>query len=253
MRKLGIAVLATLAIASAALVSCNESRAPAHESAAPARESSAPSGGTPVPATDIPSCTRIIGYSQTRQWYLASFETVVPDANFELFWSGGAGIRRWASSDDWDSGNLESPCATGAPARIVIDVGVGVEGLGDVNGYASSIRDAVQMARTRFPDAQIGLEPIVGGPGYQDCSIVYQGSTYDVNASVAAPYVAQAIDQVIAEDPTIFRGPDPQVASCDMYRDQLGHLTITTRDGSEPGQVYVGRMIGEFYAGAGKS
>ena len=136
---------------------------------------------------------------------------------------------------------------------MVINVGVGQENLGDVQVYASFIRDAVAIARERFPDAQIGLQPMVAGPSHQECTIVLHGVSSTVNASIAAPSVAQAIDEVIAEDPSIFRGPDPELGSCDMYRDDIGHLTMTTRDGSVPGDVYAGRVIGEFYAGACES
>jgi hypothetical protein len=197
-----------------------------------------------------PTCTRIVGYSQTRQWYLASFESVVPDERFELFWMGGAAIRAWAGAAAWDSGTLESACATGPPTRLVIDVGVGGENLGDVEAYASFIRDAVAMARARFPGVQIGLQPLVGGPRYAPCTIVHRGALEPVNASVAAPAVAQAIDLVVEEDPAIFRGPNPMLASCDMYRDALGHLTTSTRDDSTSGDVHAGGVIGAFYAGA---
>jgi hypothetical protein len=186
--------------------------------------------------------------SQTRQWYRASFETVVPDDRFELYWTGGAAIRSWARPAAWDSGALESPCATGPPTRVVINVGVGQENLGDVDVYASFIRDAVSIARERFPSAEIGLQPMVAGPGHRPCSIVLHGQTTTVNASVAAPSVARAVDEVVAADPTLFRGPDPELAFCTMYRDDIGHLTMTTRDGSVPGDVYAGWVIGEFYA-----
>lgn len=205
--------------------------------------------GPPV-SNDLPTCTRIVGMSQTRQWYRASFETVVADDRFELFWTGGAAIRSWARPAAWDAGALESPCAAGPPTRVVINVGVGQENLGEVDVYSSFIRDAVAIARERFPDAEIGLQPMVAGPGHQPCTIELHGAPAIVNASVAAPSVARAIDDVVADDPSIFRGPDPELDSCDMYRDDIGHLTMTAEDGSAPGDVYAGRVIGEFYATA---
>lgn len=256
MRRFVLAPLSVLAVLAAILVSCDKTSAPADGTSvsdgSPVASDGAPvpSDGAPAPSFDVPTCTRIVGMSQTRQWYLASFETVAPDDHFELYWTGGAAISSWARPGAWESGTLESPCATGAPTRVIIDVGVGDEILDDEELYTSYIRTAVEMARTRFPGAEIGLQPLVGGPGYRTCSIVYHGVTYDVHASVAAPQVAAVIDELIAQDPTIFRGPDPQLASCDMYRDPLGHLTITTRDGSVTGQDYAGGVIGEFYAGS---
>ena len=212
-----------------------------------------PNAGGPVSSGRIPACTMFVGYSQTFQWYRASFESVVPDERFELLWGGGRAIRSWADPDTWANANLESACATEDPDRIVIDVGVGTDGLGDVGWYASLIRDAVATARELYPGAQIGLQPIVGGPGYRPCPIEDRLGTSAVNASVAAPAVAEAIDDVVAEDPTLFRGPNPQLASCDMYRDALGHLTTFAHDGSVPGQVYAGREIGAFYLAAPQS
>jgi len=248
-RRRRLAALAIAAVASIALVSCDDAPASGGGTPAATDHPSASGGDGPSPVVDVPTCTRIVGMSQTRQWYRASFETVVPDDRFELFWTGGAAIRSWARPAAWDSGALESPCAAGPPTRVVINVGVGQENLGDVQVYASFIRDAVAIARERFPDAEIGLQPMVAGPGHEACTIVQHGVSSTVNASIAARPVADAIDEVIAEDPTLFRGPDPELGSCAMYRDAIGHLTMTTRDGSVPGDMYAGRVIGEFYAG----
>jgi hypothetical protein len=244
MRKVVAALAAVLAVLSVVLIVLAISDGPAPD-LGPTDDATPAGEGT---AGSIPTCTRVVGYSQTRQWFQASFETVVPDDRFELFWAGGAAIRSWARPAAWESGTLESPCETGTPTRLVIDVGVGEENLGDVEAYASFIRDAVAIARASFPGAEIGLQPIVGGPRYAPCTIVVRGTIEQVNASIVAPAVAEAIDEVVAEDPTIFRGPNPRLGSCDMYRDALGHLTTSTRGGPTPGDVYAGEVIGAFYA-----
>ena len=101
------AALAVAAFASLVLVACDEAAVSEGGPPVASDHPSASSGDGASSSADVPTCTRIVGMSQTRQWYRASFETVVPDDNFELFWTGGAAIRSWARPAAWDAGALE--------------------------------------------------------------------------------------------------------------------------------------------------
>ena len=146
MRKLRIAVLATLA---------DRLRRPrllqrVPRSGPPVCGSSRVFGSKrrdPVPPPTFRELYPVVGISRTRPWYLGVVRDGCP----------GRQLRTVARVEGRDPplgqfrqlglGDLET-AIRGTPARIVIDVGVGVEGLSNVNGCRSSIRDTVQMART---------------------------------------------------------------------------------------------------------
>ena len=194
--------------------------------------------GAATPALAETECTRIVGYSQTRQWFNRGFESVVDGGSYELFWRSGGSLEGWASGANWSAGTLQSACTTGPPTRVVLDVAVGTED-GTSPLIPGQLLSAVNQARSRFPGAVVGVQPIVGGPGYAICP--YQTGTVD--ASVQAPNLAVRIDAAVANDPALFRGPNPQVPDCSMYRDERGHLTGI-------GSRTMSQIIGGWYAAA---
>ena len=186
------------------------------------------------------TCTLVIGFSQTAQWYEAGgvFESVVGDDRWQLKWAGGAGVDRWSDADDvvWDAEVL-SPCVAGsaAPDRIVFSVS-GPFGE-DEDAWVAAIKGSLDLIRDRYPSVRrIGLVPVVGGPSHRDCT--FDGRR--VRASWQHAHIDNAIEKVIDEDDTgvLFAGPSPDVRTCDDYGDALGHLT-------EDGAAAVGRMLAE--------
>ena len=59
------------------------------------------------------------------------------------------------------------------------------------------------------------MQPAVGAP---------EGMCREVRSVRNHPVIAQGI-RIAAERGTVKAGPDPTVASCNQFRDQLGHLT----------------------------
>ncbi len=62
------------------------------------------------------SCTRVVGFSQTEQWFTGGgFEPVAGDAEWELLWEPGSTIEKWADPDfvGW-SNPVVSACAAGS-------------------------------------------------------------------------------------------------------------------------------------------
>ena len=184
------------------------------------------------------SCTLVIGFSQTAQWYRASgtFESIVEDDRWQLKWAGGAGVDRWSDPDNraWDAEVL-SACARQAdsPDRIVFSIS-GPFGE-DEDAWIDAIERSLELVRQRFPSARsIVLVPVVGGPSHRDCT--FEGRR--VRASWQHAYIDAAIERVVDADDSglLHAGPSPEVRTCDDYRDALGHLT-------EEGAAALGSML----------
>ena len=184
------------------------------------------------------SCTEFIGYSQTRQWYLAGFGPSVGwSGAWQLRARDSAAVEFWADPGfaGWDPSNRLSHCGqnTEKPDRIVLDVTNDYQA--DVNWWIDEINSAVDTIHTKFPSVkQIVRQPVVGGPGGGQCRF---GGTV-VRASYNHPYVDQAIAQVAGGDVVI--GADPTVRTCADYADDIGHLTPDA-------QVAIGNSIVNFY------
>ncbi|MGH3118778.1 MAG: hypothetical protein ACRDQ2_17020 [Gaiellales bacterium] len=201
------------------------------------------SGWIPVAETDGGgtegfACTLVLGFSQTRQWYLdePDFESVVPDEQWQLLWAGGAELR-WQDPDfsGWSEPIL-SACTdrSNDPDRVVLTI-TSMEYEDDVSVWVTDLEATVETIRAKFPNvAQIVLQPAVGGPADGLCS--FGGDT--VRASFNHPYIDRAIAQVTGGD--VVAGPSPEVRTCDDYEDLPGHLV---RDARGP----IGRAIGEFF------
>jgi hypothetical protein len=199
---------------------------------------------TPTPPPGSFTCTQVIGYSQTSNWY-DGFETAVTNSRYQLFWYGGGAVRLWAdpSYQGWVNGALYSPCASGsgAPDRVILDVTedffVDPSTVGQV---ASDINAAIANIRTKLPSVrQIYVQPVVGGPGgTTQCFI--RGTV--IRASANHPYIVQAIARVVGG--TVLTGPSPTVRTCADYLDDGQYVGHLTPEASGP----IGQSIGSFYA-----
>ena len=69
-----------------------------------------------------PSCTRIVGFSQTHQWAQA-FLPHVPDAEWEAQIRAGDGVEQWAVGGAGWTSPVYSPCGT--VTRVLMQVATG--------------------------------------------------------------------------------------------------------------------------------
>jgi hypothetical protein len=184
------------------------------------------------------ACTQVIGFSQTRQWFLDApdFEAVVGSGGWQLLWNGGASIDRWADPGyrGWEE-PIASGCTQGssAPDRAVLTISGEFED--DPDMWAEDIAAAIATLRLKLPDVRlIVLQPVVGGPNDGPCE--HGGEV--VRASSNHPVIDQAIAQVTGGD--IVAGASPEVFSCSDYADSKGHLVADARGP-------IGAAIGAFY------
>ncbi len=189
--------------------------------------------GPPPQPTEY-TCTQVIGYSQTHQWYSAGFESVVDDDRWQEIWRGGAAIDLWTDPDfaGW-SEPIFSPCANNsdAPDRVLLSISADFHD--DPNWWAGNISIVIGHIRDRYPGVrQIMLQPVVGGPNHQTCS------PNGVRASENHPVIDEGIALVVGGD--VIAGFSPEVRTCDDYSDFIGHLTA---DGSAALAV----TIGDYY------
>lgn len=189
-------------------------------------------GSTPKATSSHPErfvCTLVIGFSQTRAWFLAMEAGGHVDGDrWQLLWHGGAGIGAWADQDSryWNE-PIVSPCPARSldPDRVVLTI-TGNES----TPWGQQIAEAVENIRMRYPDVRdIRLQPVVGGPDHEEClRQTHAGGEEVVRASANHPTIDEAIAALAGGD--VRAGADPLVASCSDFRDDLGHLTQEATD-----------------------
>lgn len=198
------------------------------------------------------TCTQVIGYSQTAQWFLggdqdgatAAFELAVGDDNWQLQACGGAGVQRWADPEFscWSS-QIRSPCANGtlAPDRFMISISDGGLADDDVDGWRDAIQGTIDALRINHPQVQlIILQPVVGGPNDGPCFRGGDGPpAQQVRATRNHPTIDLAIQQLVGGD--VIAGMSPEVRTCDDYTDGVGHLIFEA-------EAAIGAIIGAWYA-----
>jgi len=193
-------------------------------------------------AAQAPLCTRVMGFSQTDQWYEGGdFESHVTGADWELYWHEGGRIDEWSRGGPiWRSGTLFSACADQPPERVVFNVAPREDQQADLAAFVADLTKVVAMIHQELPSVKtIVLQPLVGGPSEGIC---HDGSGDVVNASLIHPFAEQAIAQVV-DGSDIVQGPDPHVGDCGMFADSTGHLTAAGSD-------YVAGVEGAYWSAA---
>jgi hypothetical protein len=205
---------------------------------------------TPGPAGF--TCTEVIGYSQTSNWYSVDvpdgFESTIVDARYQLRYELGAAVHYWADPafGGW-SGAPYSPCAAGSatPDRVVMDVTEDFfindgDPAHDQSQVLNDVRAVIATIQQKHPAVlAIYLQPVVGGPGgTTQCSI----TGHVIRASANHPYIKSVIAQAIGG--IVQAGPSPTVRTCADYEDDglyVGHLSAGAKGP-------IGQSIGAFYA-----
>src|SRR6185295_12662754 len=121
-----------------------------------------------------PTCTEIVGFSQTMQWYFAGFrEGVGASDRWELRWVGGGSIGNWADPnyEGWtNDSNQVDGCASrsSTPDRALLNISDDYNS--DPNYWVTQTTAAMNNLRHKWPSVgQIILQPVVGGPGGGQC------------------------------------------------------------------------------------
>jgi hypothetical protein len=186
------------------------------------------------------TCTQIVGFSQTMQWYFAGFQTTISNTkSWELRWVGGGSIGNWADPNyvGWtDDAYQATTCSSNwnSPDQALLDVSGDYSN--DPNYWAQQTQLAMTNLRNKWPTVRrIILQPVVGGPGGGLC--IFSGSV--VRASYNFPFIIQGLQQ-LANGSTVVLGITPTVTSCSDYADNIGHLTDSAKGP-------IGVMIGSYY------
>jgi hypothetical protein len=236
-------------------------------------------GPTPTPAptptaTSTPgvgafTCTQVMGYSQTGNWYSdavpLAFESRVTDSRYQLRNFSGGAVSLWADPTygGW-SAPPYSPCVSGssAPDRVIFDVTesfwinetCGIHEFDNCSNpdtsvarVAQDIRNVIAQLRSKYASSlrQIYVQAILGGPGNVVCSLpdpTNGGALRRIRGTYNHPFIVQAINQAI--DGNAVAAPEFFVDSCQDFNTDtqfVGHL-------NDAAKAVVGRRIGDYYA-----
>ena len=232
-------------------------------------------GPTPTPApTATPgsgafTCTQVMGYSQTGNWYSDAvsnaFESAVDGSRYQLrnFSGGAAQLWRDPNYGGWTASPF-SPCATNssAPDRVIFDVTesfwvnepCGIHEFDNCDNpdtsvarVADDVRAVIALIRQKYPSVrQIYVQAVLGGPGGVVCT---QPDPNNGNAprrirgTYNNPFIEQAIQQAVSGNAVFAR--HFEVLSCNDFNTDtqfVGHL-------NDAAKQQVGHdIIGPFYA-----
>jgi len=194
----------------------------------------------PALAAEDGQCTRVLGMSQTRNWFEeGGFESQagIDPAEWELTPVGGADINQWM--DPTFIGFTATPRSAscgGTPTRVLFHAAyLGFEQASDAL-IADGLSTVVANIRAAWPSvARVDLVPIVGGPDHSLCQI--DGRTVD--ATRMHPRIDTAI-AAVADGVGVLDGVDLLVSSCADYADGLGHLLPS-------GSAFVAQTVATSY------
>ena len=195
----------------------------------PDRTSSPPAGSF--------SCTQVLGFSQSMEWYaglsVADYldENARPDLSalerdaFLPTWQGrffiGAvvdkwtdpGFTGWAGTHRW-AHETPAHCERDEVDRVVFNVSGEAR---SPQAWAAAVDSVAVLIRAKFPAVRrVVMQPVVGAP---------EGECTDVRAARNHPVIVEGIRRA-ADRGGITAGPSPRVADCGQFSDALGHLTV---------------------------
>lgn len=192
------------------------------------------------------SCTEVLGFSQTMEWFgaLSIAErrkrneslTLAKDC-FLPRWQGrfqfGASVEFWKDADyaGWEGAyKSELHCDRSEVDRVVFTV----SGVPRTTGkWTEDIKAVIELIRQKYPAAkQIVLQAVVGAE---------EGQCANIRAAQNHPSIVAAIESVAKDfGGLVVAGLAPKVGECSHFVDNLGHLTGA-------GARYLNAKLAEFY------
>jgi hypothetical protein len=195
--------------------------------AAPSPPTSSPDGGggTVTPPSDTPdsetySCTLMFGINATQEWWKQGFETLVNNDHWELTKVHSGFIELWADPNNaiWNTG-IDSACAQNSktPDRIIF-VALNFD-FTTLDQWLPPMMATAKNLRMKYPSAKrIELGTFVRAPGNQPCPQA------PAKRSTIAAAEDQAIDMVVASDPSIFKvAPRFEAKACNEFSGNPPH------------------------------
>ena len=191
------------------------------------------------------TCSEMLGFSETAQWY-DGFVAAIPDpAAWQLRWSSGGSVDLWADPNysGWGPSALTTRCRNGSssPDRVVLNISGDYQT--DPSWWAAKTSQVIENVHGKYPNVRlIALQPVVGGPNGGRCPISSPEAKLPfVRATFNYPYIKQGLAMDVGGD--VVTGASPEVRTCSDYQagDWAGHLP--------PGSAaVVGASVAAFWA-----
>ncbi|HTQ05485.1 MAG TPA: hypothetical protein VMI54_16595 [Polyangiaceae bacterium] len=201
------------------------------------------SGG--APATDY-TCNEVIGIDSTSEWYMAGFETYVPDGKWQLVYHHPGYIEDWgkASDDVWNSSvtMVTSPCTTNStnPDRVIFNMFADGSDSSITNkaAFASGLADVITQIKAHYSNVKrIDLLTMTRGPMNVACS------SSNAAGSMIPQYEDDAVQMEVASGPpAIIASPAFFAPDCTDF-DSTGGPHF-----SDTGKPIIAKLYGQYYA-----
>jgi len=200
------------------------------------------SGGAatfPDPSTFV--CNAMLGVSVNDDWFEAGFETVVPNAKWQLRWRSLAFVEIWADpqNDIW-SEPLLSACASGSttPDRVLYTAVNWTYTTTDQ--WVPKLTAVVENIKAKYQGVkEIDLMTMLRAPNNMVCGNPAVAATKE---QVTTPVLDQSLAMVAAKYPTLVRVAPPFYApNCDVFLPDSPHYA--------PGKpAVVSKVFSDYYA-----
>ena len=199
---------------------------PATPDAAPTPPPASPDASTgtvappDMPDTQAYTCTLMFGINATQEWWAQGFETMVDNAKWELTKVHSGFIELWADPNNgiWKTG-ITSNCAQNAdkPDRIIF-VALNFD-FTTLEQWLPPMKATAENLRMKYPSAKrIELGTFVRAPKNMPCPQA------PPKRSTIQPAEDQAIEMVVASDPTIFKAaPKFEAKNCNEFSGNPPH------------------------------
>jgi len=200
------------------------------------------SGGAatfPDPSTFV--CNSMLGVSVNDDWFEAGFETVVPNAKWQLRWRSLAFVELWADpqNDIWSEPFL-SACASGSttPDRVLYTAVNWTYTTTDQ--WVPKLTAVVENIKAKYQGVkEIDLMTMLRAPNNMVCGNPAVAATKE---QVTTPVLDQSLTMVAAKYPTLVRVAPPFYApNCDVFLPDSPHYAAGKA-------AVVSKVFSDYYA-----
>ena len=130
----------------------------------------------PPPTSDF-TCTEVIGFSQTKGYYVdGDIEKHINGNQWQLRWKSGTGVEKWGVLNPLNSGwsiDVVQPCAVNSsnPDRVIFNVSSSSR-LITSEGVRDFVLNVANIAANRYSNLrEVVVITVIGGPNGDVCLV----------------------------------------------------------------------------------
>jgi hypothetical protein len=192
------------------------------------------------------SCNQVVGIDSTSEWYMAGFETYVPDGKWQLIYHHPGYVEDWGKANDdvWNRNTtpVTSPCTMNSdnPDRVIFNLFADGSDSSITNkaAFATAIAAAITQFKAHYSNLKrIDLLTMTRAPMNMACS------SSNAAGSMIPQYEDDAVQMEVSSGmPAVVASPPFFAMSCSDF-DSTGGPHF-----SDAGKTNEAKLYGMYYA-----